>query len=147
MIGARLAILKAGAAYVPLAPRLPQERLSLMVSDAPLPVILTRHTRMDVGKALVIDVGCDGWKGPPLPSADPATAAAIGTGELAYVIYTSGYTGQPKGVMIPHRGIVNWLVWMRNTFEVTPQDVVLKKAPLTFDVSAWELFLPLISGA
>ena len=49
--------------------------------------------------------------------------------------------------MVPHRGVVNWLVWMRNTFEVTPKDVVLKKAPLTFDVSAWELFLPLISGA
>ena len=67
--------------------------------------------------------------------------------DLVYVIYTSGSTGAPKGVMVPHRGVVNWLVWMRNTFEVTPKDVVLKKAPLTFDVSAWELFLPLISGA
>ena len=148
MIVALLAILKAGGAYVPIDPRLPQERLQFLVSDANLPVILTDRRNLDAGSAQVIDP-----TGPANPlDGDDATGScsghvAVGPGELAYVIYTSGSTGQPKGAMIPHRGVVNWLVWMRDTFEVTPADVVLKKAPLTFDVSAWELFLPLISGA
>ena len=147
MVVGVLAILKTGAAYVPLDPRLPPERLLFMVSDAPLAVILTRNTRPAVGDTLVIDVAAEPRGDPTLGDVEPLNDAGVETGDLAYVIYTSGSTGRPKGVMIPHRGVVNWLIWMRNTFEVTPSDVVLKKAPLTFDVSAWELFLPLISGA
>jgi microcystin synthetase protein McyA len=147
MVVGVLAILKTGAAYVPLDPRLPPERLLFMVSDAPLAVILTRNTRPAVGDTLVIDVAAEPRGDPTLRDAEPLDEAGVETGDLAYVIYTSGSTGRPKGVMIPHRGVVNWLIWMRNTFEVTPSDVVLKKAPLTFDVSAWEPFLPLISGA
>lgn len=142
MIVGILAILKAGAAYVPLDPRLPRERFQFLVDDAPLIVLLTHGTRPDAGTATVIDLAQD--DGAP---ATPFIPPKVRTDDLAYVIYTSGSTGQPKGVMIPHRGVVNWLVWMRNAFAVTPADVVLKKAPLTFDVSAWELFLPLISGA
>ncbi len=143
MIVAIVAILKAGAAYVPLDQRLPRERFLFLVEDAPLPVVLTYGMRPDAGNATVIDLAREEGGGP----AGPAIVTACENADLAYVIYTSGSTGQPKGVMIPHRGVVNWLVWMRNTFAVTPADVVLKKAPLTFDVSAWELFLPLISGA
>ena len=143
MIVSLLAILKAGAAYVPLDPRLPHERLLFLVSDAPLRLILTRGRRLEAGGALIIDVTRESGDG--LEASDFETD--VRNGDLAYVIYTSGSTGQPKGAMIPHRGVINWLVWMRNTFEAKPADVVLKKAPLTFDVSAWELFLPLISGA
>jgi amino acid adenylation domain-containing protein len=143
MIVGLCAILKAGAAYTPLDPRLPEERLQFLAADAGLRVILTRGRSVKAGDAQIIDLleeRCEEEDDAPFGS-------GVETGDLAYVIYTSGSTGQPKGVMIPHRGVVNWLVWMRSAFEVTPADVVLKKAPLTFDVSAWELFLPLISGA
>jgi len=143
MIVGLLAILKAGGAYIPLDPRLPRERLLFLVADAPLRVILTNKSQLNAGDARIIDLIEE--------NLDKLEASNLNSGvendDLVYVIYTSGSTGQPKGVMVPHRGVVNWLIWMRNTFEVTPTDVVLKKAPLTFDVSAWELFLPLISGA
>ena len=143
MIVGLVAIMKAGGAFTPLDPRLPEERLQFLAADANLHVILTRGRRLKAGDALVIDLKdeiCDG-------EADADLHCGVENGDLAYVIHTSGSTGQPKGVMIPHRGVVNWLVWMRKAFAVTPADVVLKKAPLTFDVSVWELFLPLISGA
>ncbi|MDM7463912.1 MAG: AMP-binding protein, partial [Tepidimonas taiwanensis] len=76
---------------------------------------------------------------PPLPRARP--------GDLAYVLFTSGSTGEPKGVMIEHRAIVNRLLWMRAHYGFTAQDRILQKTPTTFDVSVWELFLPAICGA
>ena len=148
MIVGLLAILKSGGAFVPIDPRLPQERLKFLVSDAKLAVVLTHRRSLDAGDARVIDVAdpTNTPQGGGTAKLRPEDVR-ISNADLAYVIYTSGSTGQPKGAMIPHRGVVNWLVWMRDTFEVTPADVVLKKAPLTFDVSVWELFLPLISGA
>ena len=148
MVVGLLAILKAGAAYVPLDPRLPRERLLFLVSDAPLSLILTSGRTLNAGAAEILDLQRLNFSGSEANEAGLSPAAPrVANDDLVYVIYTSGSTGQPKGVMVPHRGVVNWLVWMRNTFAVTPDDVVLKKAPLTFDVSAWELFLPLISGA
>ncbi len=148
MVVGLLGILKAGGAYVPIDPRLPRERMEFLVSDAHLGVVLTNRRSLTAGDAHVIDVGeATCGVSNDSNSRTYSQGASVENGDLAYVIYTSGSTGQPKGVMVPHRGVVNWLVWMRNTFEVIPADVVLKKAPLTFDVSAWELFLPLISGA
>src|SRR4029079_14130054 len=66
---------------------------------------------------------------------------------LAYVLYTSGSTGTPKGVMIPHRGIVNRLLWMQEAYGLTAEDRVLQKTPFGFDVSVWEFFWPLLCGA
>src|SRR3546814_12458438 len=77
--------------------------------------------------------------------ADPEPAAAATN--LAYLIYTSGSTGMPKGAMNAHRGVVNRLLWMRDEYGIGPGDTVLQKTPFSFDVSVWEFFLPLLSGA
>jgi nonribosomal peptide synthetase DhbF len=69
------------------------------------------------------------------------------TEDLAYVIYTSGSTGVPKGAMLPHRAVLNYLEWMRRELGLLADDCVLQKAPLSFDASVWELYLPLMSGA
>ena len=117
--------LKAGAAYVPLDPGYPADRLALMAEDSGITEIL------------------DG----PIPSGISDDPRQIDEAELAYVIYTSGSTGRPKGVMIPHAGIVNRLLWMQDAYGLTPEDRVLQKTPISFDVSVWELFWPLIAGA
>ncbi|HVS00541.1 MAG TPA: amino acid adenylation domain-containing protein [Thermoanaerobaculia bacterium] len=131
MIVALLGILKAGAAYVPLDPTYPAERLALLVESSGARVVLDR------GLVQQLDVS--------LP--DTALAVPVGDGNLAYVLYTSGSTGTPKGVMIPHRGIVNRLLWMQEAWPLAPGDRVLQKTPFTFDVSLGELFGTLLCGA
>ncbi|MEU9247353.1 amino acid adenylation domain-containing protein [Streptomyces sp. NPDC048385] len=137
-----LAVLKAGGAYLPLEPDHPVERLRAMVRASAAPVVLTGEeppgtfasdgcTEIHVGR----DVADTGPQQTALP------------GNLAYVIYTSGSTGIPKGVQIPHRGIVNRLLWMQGTYGLTARDRVLHKTPISFDVSVWELFWPLMNGA
>ncbi|MEV4139311.1 non-ribosomal peptide synthase/polyketide synthase [Dactylosporangium sp. NPDC049742] len=125
MVVALLGVLKAGAAYLPIDPDLPAERVAFMTADAAY--VVTAETDAS-GLPPVGDV-------PVLP-ANPA-----------YVIYTSGSTGQPKGVVVSHAGIVNRLVWMQARFGLQPGDRVLHKTPFGFDVSVWELFWPLIQGA
>ncbi|HEX2189199.1 MAG TPA: amino acid adenylation domain-containing protein [Longimicrobiaceae bacterium] len=129
LVVALLGVLKAGGAYVPLDPDYPAERLEYMAADS--------------GAALVLD----GTPLPPAPS--PAGGEGLGRGPstLAYVIYTSGSTGRPKGAMNEHRGVVNRLLWMQRRYGLTQDDVVLQKTPFSFDVSVWELFWPLITGA
>ncbi|MFD8818518.1 amino acid adenylation domain-containing protein, partial [Streptomyces sp. NPDC059627] len=83
--------------------------------------------------------------GDGFPGTEPAPAA--GPDHLAYVIYTSGSTGRPKGVQVPHRGIANRLRWMQDAYRLTGADTVLQKTPVSFDVSVWELFWPLLTGA
>ncbi|WP_406006001.1 non-ribosomal peptide synthase/polyketide synthase [Streptomyces sp. NBC_00637] len=126
LVVALLAVHRAGAAYLPLDPDYPEERLALMVEDA-RPVYVIR----------------DGL--PTGPEVDPP--AAPGPAHPAYVIYTSGSTGRPKGVVVPHEGIVNRLLWMQHTYGLTAADRVLQKTPSSFDVSVWEFFWPLITGA
>ncbi|HVR97061.1 MAG TPA: amino acid adenylation domain-containing protein, partial [Thermoanaerobaculia bacterium] len=128
MIVALLGILKAGAAYVPLDSTYPAERLALLIESSGIEVVLDRRL-----------------PGAGMPDTPPAVR--IGDGNLAYVIYTSGSTGAPKGVMVPHRGIVNRLLWMQEAYPLTSGDRVLQKTPFTFDVSLGELFGPLLAGA
>ncbi|HEY0640461.1 MAG TPA: amino acid adenylation domain-containing protein [Pseudonocardiaceae bacterium] len=132
-----LAVLKAGAAYLPVDPDLPVERIRFVLDDA-RPVLLVDDPLDACDTAGTPGAG-DPPTGPPPARRDPA--------HPAYVIYTSGSTGRPKGVVVPHRGIVNRLLWMQHEYRLGPGDRVLQKTPASFDVSVWEFFWPLVVGA
>ena len=145
MVAGILGVLLAGAAYLPLEPSLPKSRLLFMVQNADARVVLTQRACSETaeacapGRVLILEDLRDAAPGRPVAGPRPEDAA--------YVIYTSGSTGQPKGVVVTHRAIVNRLLWMQETFHLTRADRVLQKTPFGFDVSVWELFLPLITGA
>ncbi|MDX3798339.1 non-ribosomal peptide synthetase [Streptomyces sp. AK04-3B] len=126
LVVALLAVHRAGGAYLPLDPDQPAHRRALMLAQA-RPV------------CVVEDALPDGPAGELPPSYEPLSPA--------YVIYTSGSTGRPKGVAVPHEAIVNRLLWMQDAYGLTADDRVLQKTPAGFDVSVWEFFWPLITGA
>ena len=148
MIIGLLAILKAGGAYVPLDPSYPKERLAYMLEDSRPSVLLTQQhlvENLPDHKAQVICIDSD-WQ----LIADENTENPgynITVESLAYVIYTSGSTGRPKGAMNTHQGICNRLLWMQDTYQLTAADSVLQKTPFSFDVSVWEFFWTLMTGA
>ena len=152
MVVALLAILKAGGAYVPLDPSHPAERLGYMLEDSAPVVLLTQGDLIEIFSGLatnlpVIDLAATSSWGDQ-PATNPDRASLDLTPEhLAYVIYTSGSTGQPKGVMVKHGGVVNRLVWMQRAYRLSPADAVLQKTPFSFDVSVWEFFWTLSTGA
>lgn len=149
MVLSLLAILKAGCAYLPLDPEHPSQRLAYIAENANAKVVLTleacRNTLSSELQttAVIVDEALD------ICASYPTTTPQVRIlpEQLAYVLYTSGSTGQPKGVAIPHAGIVNRLAWMQQQYTLTDQDVVLQKTPYSFDVSVWEFFWPLITGA
>ncbi|MEU4591070.1 non-ribosomal peptide synthetase/MFS transporter [Micromonospora aurantiaca (nom. illeg.)] len=147
LVAGLLGVLKAGGAYLPLDPEYPADRLAFMVGDADAPVVLIQSHLRDVlpdTGATVLELD-DATVWADRPDTDPAPAA--GPENLAYVIYTSGSTGRPKGVPNTHRGIVNRLDWMQKTYGLGTDDAVLQKTPASFDVSVWEFFWPLRTGA
>ncbi len=121
-------ILRAGAAYVPIDPGYPADRIAYMLADSGVSVLLDAATIRSLPPA-----------SPRKITADPDS--------LAYMIYTSGSTGRPKGAMNSHRAIRNRLLWMQEAYGLTPDDRVLQKTPFSFDVSVWEFFWPLMTGA
>ncbi|CAG1017620.1 partial arthrofactin-type cyclic lipopeptide synthetase C, partial [Burkholderiaceae bacterium] len=154
---AMLAVLKAGAAYVPLDPAYPAQRLVAMLEDS-APVVLL-HDRAAHGydewprlraalpaHGCAVDLQLDAPRWAELPVNVPPEPLAT-PDDLAYVIYTSGSTGRPKGVMVGHRGVVNLLLAMRATLQPAPADRVLALTTLAFDIAALELLLPLVCGA
>ncbi|MBJ2238346.1 non-ribosomal peptide synthetase [Pseudomonas fluorescens] len=141
-----LAIIKAGGAYVPLDPDYPAKRLAYMLKDSGVQLLLTQTALL-----------------PQLPSAEGVCVIAMDSlhldswptqapglhlhgDNLAYVIYTSGSTGQPKGVGNTHGALAERLQWMQATYQLNETDVLMQKAPISFDVSVWECFWPLITG-
>jgi amino acid adenylation domain-containing protein len=148
MVVGLLGILKAGGAYIPLDPTYPQERLAYMLEDAAVSVLLTQKqliNSLPQTHAQVIYLDADWQEIAAQSSENPVHNLTPET--LAYVIYTSGSTGKPKGAMNTHQGISNRLLWMQEAMPVKPDDKILQKTPFSFDVSIWELFLPLITGA
>ena len=148
MVVGLLGILKAGGAYVPLDPDYPAERLAFMVSDANVPVLLTQErikAKLPPNAARLVCLDTD-WIAVARES-DAAPAAGSVPDNLAYVIYTSGSTGKPKGAMNTHRAICNRLFWMQDAYRLTAADRVMQKTPFSFDVSVWEFFWPLMTGA
>ena len=153
MVVGLLAILKAGGAYLPLDPGYPRERLSFMCRDAAPKLLLTDAAgraalaQSSVGVRTLdvrADTGC--WAKNSMESLG-RRKEALSARHLAYVIFTSGSTGTPKGAMNEHQGIVNRLLWMQSAYGLDAHDVVLQKTPCSFDVSVWEFFWPLMSGA
>ncbi|MFH8759307.1 amino acid adenylation domain-containing protein [Streptomyces atroolivaceus] len=152
LLVALLGVLKAGSAYLPLEPELPAERRQYMLADSGARVLLTGTDAGPAGDSpaavTVLPLGRDGLlPGSPPSREDTRTAAAPGPGDAAYVIYTSGSTGRPKGVLVEHRAIVNRLHWMQQEFGLDASDRVLQKTPMGFDVSVWEFFWPVATGA
>jgi amino acid adenylation domain-containing protein len=146
MVHAILAVVRAGAAYLPLDPSLPTARLRFMIDEAGARVVLTQRSTMAAARAagarLLLDVDAQPPAADAVRPSDPARPD-----DPAYVLYTSGSTGQPKGVVVSHRAIVNRLLWMQDRFDLTSSDRVLLKTPYGFDVSVWEIFWPLVTGA
>ncbi len=149
MVVGLLAILKAGGAYVPLDPAYPKERLDFMLADTQLSVLLTQNLpllkELTQHGAKVICLETD-WQAYAEQSQENPISK-VKPENLAYVIYTSGSTGMPKGAMNTHLGLSNRLLWMQDAYRLTAADSVLQKTPFSFDVSVWEFFWPLITGA
>lgn len=143
MIVGILGIVKAGAAYLPVPPDHPAERIRYMLDDGGVKILL------DHGKT----AGRFAFSGTTINLDDPLSGETANPvllnkpDDLVYVIYTSGSTGKPKGVMIEHRALVNRLHWMQSAYPIGPGDVILQKTPYAFDVSVWELFWWALEGA
>ncbi|MEV6521863.1 amino acid adenylation domain-containing protein [Longispora sp. NPDC051575] len=173
LVVALLAVLKSGAAYLPLDTGYPADRLAFMVAEA-APVLVLTDAATGYPGALVVDTaagaGDPGDTAPgsartdpgrvdseagtapddPYPShdlTDDERLAPLRPGHPAYVIYTSGSSGRPKGVVVAHSAIVNRLLWMQAEYGLAPDDRVLQKTPSSFDVSVWEFLWPLLAGA
>ncbi|MCC7358230.1 MAG: amino acid adenylation domain-containing protein [Anaerolineales bacterium] len=148
MLVALLGVQKAGAAYVPLDPTYPAERVAFMLGDSGAPVLITEGALVGglpefAGRVVVLDAE---WPAiATLPSGNLPTAP--GGEERAYVIYTSGSTGRPKGVQIPQRALVNFLLSMQEAPGLAAGDRLLAVTTLSFDIAGLELYLPLSVGA
>ncbi|TDP41633.1 non-ribosomal peptide synthase/polyketide synthase [Nocardia ignorata] len=147
LLVALYAVQAAGAAYLPLDPDHPAERIAdVLATAAPVCVLAASgFPETDTRTIAPGELDLGGFDAHPVTDAE--RLRPLRGADLAYVLFTSGSTGKPKGVAVSHTAIVNRLVWMQGTYGLTPADTVLQKTPITFDVSVWELFWPLQIGA
>src|SRR6185503_11047106 len=146
MVVGALGVLKAGAAYIPMDPAYPADRLAFMLDDAQARVVITTASlaqALPLGRRTLVTVES------PQVTAQPASAPVVNTEEsdLAYIVYTSGSTGTPKGVEITHRGLTNLVAWHVHAFSVSTADRASHVSGLGFDASVWELWPYLAAGA
>jgi amino acid adenylation domain-containing protein len=146
MVSGLFGILKSGAAYMPIEPDLPEDRIAYMLKDAGVQQVLTSSECLPVvEKHAVTAIALD-----RLETTEPASSqvpVSVQPEDVAYVIFTSGSTGNPKGVMVSHGAIDNRLQWMQERYRLEASDRIMQKTPFTFDVSVWEFFWPLSEGA
>ncbi|EKT77920.1 non-ribosomal peptide synthetase, partial [Rhodococcus opacus M213] len=150
LVVAVCAVVKAGGTYVPIDPDQPAERNAYVLDTAaPVCVLTTERDGFQVpGNHSVVCVDTVDVSGFDESSvSDTDRLSSVRPGNAAYVVFTSGSTGRPKGVAVSHSSLVNQVLWLTDRFALSRDDVVLLKTPLTFDVSVWELFCPLITGA
>lgn len=133
MIIALMAIIKAGGTYIPVEPQYPKERINFIVADSKCKFLIDEETLEIISEELA-----------SFPKNNPENTNKIT--DLAYVLYTSGSTGNPKGCMITYEGVTNRIDWMWNEYHYSSNDVILQKTTFTFDVSVWEIFMPLCWG-
>src|SRR6202011_4940721 len=149
-----LAIVKSGAAYLPLYPDYPADRLAVMLADAKPVCLITSNAiaqRLpEAGPRLVLDHPDTAGALARQPDTNPRDqdrTAPLSPINPAYVIYTSGSTGTPKAVVVSHDGIVNHMLWMMSEYPVSEKDRVLSRTSVSFDAAGWEIWLPLLSGS
>ena len=148
MIIGILGILKAGGAYVPLDINYPQERITYLIEDTQLSIVLTQSKFLEQLPKFIPNTICldQDWS----TIAKQSTVnplVAVEQHNLAYIIYTSGSTGQPKGVMIEHRSVVNYILTTIREYGITSEDQILQFSSICFDASVQEIFVSLLSGA
>ena len=148
MVIALMAVLKAGGAYVPLDPEYPRDRLRFMAEDAAIAIVLTSEGLSDRFDSRACRMLClDREQKRIAREVDHNLPPTATSQDLAYILYTSGSTGQPKGVEIPHRALVNFLCSMRQEPGCSAQDVMVSVTTLSFDIAGLELYVPLLVGA
>ncbi|MFI9324914.1 amino acid adenylation domain-containing protein [Kitasatospora aureofaciens] len=148
MAAGLLGIMKAGAAYLPLDPAYPTERLAYMLQDSGARLVLTQQDlreRLSAPDAVLVDLVADRTAIAVAPATAPEVA--LHPDDLAYAIYTSGSTGRPKGVLVPHAGVGNLAAVQAEAFDVTPGSRVLQFASASFDAAFWEVCMALLTGA
>ncbi|MYT23803.1 AMP-binding protein, partial [Streptomyces sp. SID7760] len=138
-----LAVLKCGAAYVPLDPEHPEPRVRSLLAESGIGLVVAEGASAE----RLADSGVTVLRPEEAATGTAGPARAPEPSDPAYMIFTSGSTGKPKGVVVSHRAIANRLLWMQDAYGLTPGERVLHKTPYTFDVSVWELFWPLLTGA
>ncbi len=147
MIIAVLGVLKAGAAYVPLDPAYPRDRLSFMLTDAQVPILITQQSLVAALPAIQGQVVCLDTASSTIDrQSQEAPTTQVTADHLAYLIYTSGSTGTPKGVLIEHRGLCNVVAAQGQAFNLPPQSRVLQFSSLNFDASVFEMLLAFGGG-
>lgn len=148
LVFAYLGVIKSGAAYIPIDPGYPSERIKYMIEDSGMDTVITQNKYNDLFKdrditIVNLDTEYDFLKNYSTENPD----ISISSNNSIYAIYTSGSTGNPKAAINSHKALRNRILWMQDEYKLDSSDSVLQKTPISFDVSGWEFFWPLITGA